>query len=88
MTTPFAKQRPTALFMCRRPPAGRTRREVTLDLPSVPKPAGVSEESLEGMSWREALEPAVGGQLAFRVELTALDGKTFTDEFTVPARRA
>jgi hypothetical protein len=59
-------------------------RELTLELPSVTKPAG-SGAALEEMSWREALEPAVGGRLAFRVELAALDGKTFTDELTIPA---
>jgi hypothetical protein len=58
-------------------------REVTLELPSVPKPA-VTGAALEGMSWREALEPAVGGQMVFRVELVALDGKTFTDEIRIP----
>jgi len=63
-------------------------RELTLELPSVALPAGVSAEALEGMSWREALEPALGGSIALRIELLALDGKTFTDEFTVPARAA
>ena len=51
-------------------------------------PAGTSAEALEGMSWREALEPALGGVIALRIELIALDGKTFTDEFTVPTRAA
>jgi hypothetical protein len=63
-------------------------REVALALPSVAKPAGVSAEALEGMSWREALEPALGGQITLRIELIALNGKTFTDELTVPARAA
>ena len=63
-------------------------RELTLELPSAALPAGVSAEALEGMSWREALEPALGGSIALRVELVALDGKTFSDEFTVPARVA
>jgi hypothetical protein len=58
-------------------------REVTLELPSVPKPAAAGP-AIEGMSWREVLEPAVGGQLVFRVALVALDGKTFTDEIRVP----
>jgi hypothetical protein len=62
-------------------------RELTLELPSIAKPA-VSAEALEGMSWREALEPALGGRIALRIELSALDGKTFSDEFTVPARTA
>ena len=62
-------------------------REVTFELPSVQKPA-VSEEVLEGMPWREALEPALGGSITLRVELVALDGKTFAGEFTVPARKA
>ena len=61
-------------------------REMTLELPSVAKHGGVSAEALEGMPWREALEPALGGQIALRIELTALNGKTFTDEITVPAR--
>ena len=55
---------------------------------SVAKPAGVSAEELEGISWREALEPVLGGQIALRIEVVALGGKTFTDEFTVPARAA
>jgi hypothetical protein len=59
-------------------------RELTFELPSVTKPA-VSAEVLEGMPWREALEPALGGSIALRVELVALNSKTFTDEFTVPA---
>lgn len=62
-------------------------RELTLELPSVAKPA-VAAEALEGMSWREALELTLGGVIALRIELVALDGKTFTDEFTVPARAA
>lgn len=62
-------------------------RELTFELPSVAKPA-VAAEVLEGMPWREALEPALGGSIALRVELVALDGHTFTDEFTIPARTA
>ncbi len=60
-------------------------RELTLELPSIAKPA-VAEPALEGMSWREALEPALGGRLTFRVELLALDGRRFTDELTIPPR--
>src|SRR4051812_16593069 len=33
-------------------------RELTLELPAIAKPA-VAAEALEGMSWREALEPAL-----------------------------
>jgi len=57
-------------------------RELTLELPSVHKPS-VPEAALEEISWREALEPAVGGRLVLRVELVALDGKTFTDELAI-----
>ncbi len=62
-------------------------RELTLELPSLALPA-VSAEALEGMPWREALEPALGGRIVLRVELIALDGKTFSDELVIPARTA
>ena len=62
-------------------------RDLSVELPSVPKPA-VSEEALEGMPWREALEPALGGRITLRVELLALNGRSFADEITIPARTA
>ncbi len=62
-------------------------RDITLELPATTKPA-MPAESLEGMSWREALEPALGGRIVLRVELIALDGKTFTDEIAIQARTA
>lgn len=62
-------------------------RELTVELPSVPKPA-LPDEAAEGLSWREALEPALGGQILLRVALLALNGKAFSDEIAVPARAA
>lgn len=62
-------------------------RELTVELPSVPKPA-LPDEAADGLSWREALEPALGGQIVVRVALAALGGREFADELAVPARAA
>jgi len=59
-------------------------REVWIELPQVAKPA-MPDAEWSQKSWREVLEPALGGRIVLRVELITLGGKTFADELTAPA---
>jgi hypothetical protein len=59
-------------------------RTVRLVLPQMPKPSPLTEEWSK-LTWRQALEQAVGGPLVFKVELGSLDDRTFTDIIPLPA---